>query len=121
MDEKDLQVLMGSDALMGEFCHDCVCLGSDFEELMSCYPSCILIIREAFIDAVMTMLNEQEPMTTKKASKMNHPGGSIHSSCYVFNLKHQAWNCRISISWMITGCALSEVHPVKLITKQSRT
>ena len=61
----------------GGFCLDYVCLGSDFKELMGCVPSRSVIIQEAFINAVMTMLNEQDPVTTKKAFKINHPGGNI--------------------------------------------
>ena len=77
VDEKDLKVVSESDTWMGEFCHDVVCLGSDFKELMGCVPSRSVIIQEAFINAVMTLLNDKKPMETMKAFKMNHPGGNI--------------------------------------------
>ena len=66
-----------SDTSLGDVCDVIVYLGSDFNKLMDCVPSRSVIIQEAFVNAVMSLLNDRNPQETREAFKVNHPGGNI--------------------------------------------
>ena len=77
MDEGDVKTAKESDTWMGDISDNIVFLGGDFNELMDCVPSRSVIIQEAFINSVMSSLNDENPTETKEAFKVNHPGGNI--------------------------------------------
>lgn len=62
---------------MGDVVDEVVYLGKEFREMMDCVPSRSIIVQEAFVNAVMTVLHDRNATKTMDAFPVNHPGGSI--------------------------------------------
>eukprot|EP01084_Bolivina_argentea_P058553 106920_1 len=77
INEQDVKQCRNSDFWMGDVVDNIVYLGKQNNELMECIPSRSVVVQEAFVNAVMTVLYEKKPQQTMDAFKVNHPGGNI--------------------------------------------